>query len=232
MDLKAISQVELAEQYLKPYLTEPSADLVRQITAILQQQFSEKQYSEVGGSMFCQPQGLELKVVKPALQCLLETKLDFFEQGIDFDLNFVASSAGANNAYYQKHNPGTINAFIINAVYETLQEYCANPEQLKNMPDDERRRISNLYRNYVMGIQFEITLPELKVDDPLFSGMFHVHKNNSPPSPGDLELNKRCNFANLVISAAKNYQTAGINLHLVYCGSSELLYRGPLEAKK
>ncbi len=231
---EALSQLEklIAEHYIVPQLNNPSEKTLRQVSAVLEQQFEEGCCGEVGGSIFYRPEGLEFQVIKSRDLISLEETLAQFELGEPADLSKLAAAAkervDLSSMYVDEPGSGLS---IVEAIYGMFNTFIHEPGLLKVISKDGKKNIGRLYREVIIDTQYHFTFSELKVPGKILLGVFHVHNDGSEPSPEDLITNQKNPFPAVVVSAEKDYLASGIKLYLIYSGASHLLYDGPIETR-
>lgn len=234
LDILRRIEIIFAEQYIGPYLANPSEETLGQVLGILKTQFEKDYCGEVGGSIFHQPTGLEFLLVRPKKFISLEEKLALFEAGEIADYNELASIAEPvvdNFSKKKAKNGGEFRFYILNEFYNALKSIIKEPERVKKITPENRKEIIDCYKQFFLNSRYPVSLSELEAPGKKLIGIFHVHPSGLGPSEEDLIANQKLLFPIGVVAGTNNYLTSGVRIHLIYSGKSNLLYEGPLRLK-
>lgn len=225
--LRKIEKRIVAEK-LRPSLSGELSDHVqKQLHFILETQFQEGSYGEIGGYIVSSGSELEFKLTENELSKYVQK----FEAGNDSNevVTFLYDSVARLKGLHIENNYGEKSFAIqmLDALCDATALFLT-PDKVKKHGLEFREKFIFWYKKYVLDY-FHIY--EREQLNPGHIALFHVHQNSSEPSSADIELNKIKATPNIVISATTNYQHTGIKLYLVSSGLSELLYQGPLKTK-
>ncbi|MEK6970030.1 MAG: hypothetical protein AABW48_06410 [Nanoarchaeota archaeon] len=227
-------EIIFAERYIMPHLNNPSEETLKQVFGILKTQFEKTYCGEVGGSIFHQPTGLEFLLVRPKKLISLEEKLALFEAGEIADYNELASIAEPvvdNFSKKKAKNGGELRFYILNEFYNALKSIIQEPERVKKITPENRKEISDCYKQFFLNSRYPVLLSELEAPGKNLISIFHVHPSGLGPSEEDLIANQKLLLPIMVIAGTSNYQTSGVRIHLIYSGTSHLLYGEPVKAQ-
>jgi len=219
----------LVAEKLRPHFSGDLSDHIQsQLHFILDTQFQEGKYGEIGGYIVSSEDSLEFKIVENEL-CKYVQK---FEEG-DTSREVITELYRSADALKQLHKTSNFpeESFpmqMLSAICDLTEQYFF-PEKANNQDDDYRKKFAHWYKQYVLDY-FHVY--NTKQFDPHYVMLFHVHQNGTEPSLTDIITNTKGAVPHLVISAKHDYLQEGIKLYMIHSGASELLYQGPLQAKK
>ena len=222
-------QEDLTAKILRIYYTKlwPTSYDREQLQLVLGQQFAESSYGEVGGSIFQNERGLELRMVKPKETQVLENALNQYVQR-DFSAIELLIEAAQKRLKLGQQEKGS-DPLVLRAIgllIETLTD------QSLRTKSDNIEHIKNFYPAFILNTQYPLSFNELGMSDKKFRGTFHVHPSGGPPTLNDQLISQRYSLPGLVLAAKKTFPETGIAIYLVHSGLAEQLYQGPLPSEE
>lgn len=211
--------VNIIRSHYKNSFTENDA---RQWSQILQHQFADGHYAELGGGIFHTDQGLEYRLVKTKKSQEIEEALDKFVTGKNATIGILLT--------YAEEQRKRVNAQVGFEHRQTkeLQEVCDLLATSIGDKKEARQALRSLYEMCVLGTIYSFSLFEVGFGEDNFLGTFHTHPSGNPPSRRDCEASKILHFPTIVMAATSEFQETGLTLYLVHSQGYEELFKGKL----
>ncbi len=216
------------EQWIRPNLSgKISKDTSSQLEKILEEQFREGRYGEVGGCIVPVGKRLEFEMVESREKQEIERALSDYEAGTitQESHQLLLKYAFYVKEHHEKHL-GDKNPYVgvLSGIHEIFSVSPATGN-FKRWNEQIRKKICLLYKEHILDMVYPISFSEMNPD---YIGLFHVHQNGTEPSPHDIEKNMIMPILDVVVSATREYRNEGITLYLVHNGAFETLYQGLL----
>ena len=226
--LRKIEKRVVTEKLRPSFCGELSDHIQSQLHFILETQFQEERFGELGGYIVSSPNSLEFKIVENMLHKYVQS----YENG-DTSKEVMTEIYRSVYALKELHKTSGFSekSFPMQmlSALSDLTEQQLTPDQEKNKDPEYRKKFACFYKRYVLDY-FHVY--DKEQFDPRYLMLFHVHQNGTEPSATDIITNTKGAVPHLVISAKPDYLQEGIKLYMIHSGASELLYQGPLQAKK
>ena len=202
-----------AEEFAAPWL----AAALREVLVL---QADPQIFGEVGGRLEHKQGRLIFDLIQPGLDCYaykqwcqlqdtydrsaacyLAAELDRYLSEVTIDSEAVSSKLNKARDFLERIAGGDLA--------EALEQECYFPSIRE-----------------VLESSYKISPEEMRVEEPGFVGIFHVHKNGEPPNDADVRWHLRQGLTGLVLVPAVEAPTEVVAVHLVDAGQAALLWRG------